>query len=213
MPSDGILEKTRMTIADYDAVAKAYDAGNRDWDVSQNVEALMAPLRSTFPETTLRILDCGCAGGRDVATFESMGCDVLGIDGSPALLDIAKERRLKATLECQDFTALQLDDEAFHGIFANAVLQHVPSECIDDVLKTFHRSLKKDGVFFSSTAHGFGQDSEYLAPGRTSKTRSWCCFWSDATWRKKCHDAGFTLLDAYFRGHTNGFYASAWRKS
>ena len=37
--------KSAATIADYDAVAAAFDAGNKDHDVSQNIDALLEPTR------------------------------------------------------------------------------------------------------------------------------------------------------------------------
>ena len=36
--------KSAATIADYDAVAAAFDAGNKDHDVSQNIDALLGAI-------------------------------------------------------------------------------------------------------------------------------------------------------------------------
>ena len=36
--------KTAATINDYDAIAEQFDIGNRDHDVSQNLDALLGPL-------------------------------------------------------------------------------------------------------------------------------------------------------------------------
>ena len=41
--------KSAATIADYDAVAAAFDAGNRDHDVSQNIDALLEPIAAERP--------------------------------------------------------------------------------------------------------------------------------------------------------------------
>ena len=206
------MEKTVCTISDYDAVARAYDVGNRNHDVSQNIEAFMKPLKAAFPDSKLSVLDLGCAGGRDLETFEALGCDALGIDGSPALLEMAAKRIKSGRLERQDFADLGLEANSLHGVYANAVFQHVPSDVLENVLDTIFKSLKSNGIFFVSTAHGFGEDKEHWMVGRTQNTRSWCCFWSDASWRRKCEAAGFELIDDFFRGNTKAFYASAWQK-
>ena len=70
--------KSAATIADYDAVAAAFDAGNRDHDVSQNIDALLGAIAAGRAGDALGgvavdrgadrpvIVDLGCAGGRDL---------------------------------------------------------------------------------------------------------------------------------------------------
>ena len=42
-PMSALDSKSAATIADYDAVAAAFDAGNKNHDVSQNIDALRSP--------------------------------------------------------------------------------------------------------------------------------------------------------------------------
>ena len=54
MASLAAQSKSAATIEDYDAVAAAFDAGNKDHDVSQNIDALLAPLAG---RAELRLVD------------------------------------------------------------------------------------------------------------------------------------------------------------
>ncbi|KAH8055412.1 methyltransferase domain-containing protein [Aureococcus anophagefferens] len=86
------FQKSAATIADYDAIAAAFDAGNKDHDVSQNIDALLVPLERAQPGAKLTVVDLGCAGGRDLVTFLARGCDAWGVEGS-AFCELAPRRR------------------------------------------------------------------------------------------------------------------------
>ncbi len=46
----------------------------------------------TAPRAGERLLDIGCGGGDHLSLFRKKGCDVTGIDPSPFLLDLARQR-------------------------------------------------------------------------------------------------------------------------
>jgi SAM-dependent methyltransferase len=200
--------KSAATIADYDAVAAAFDAGNRDHDVSQNIDALLEPIAAERPI----IVDLGCAGGRDLVALTARGCEAWGVEGSPTFCALARRAAPGCTVLEQDFVDMDLPAERFDGAFANASLFHVPSESLPEVLRRIFESLKPGGVFFASNAHGFGEDKEGWTDGRTPATRSWVCWLSEATWRRYCEAAGFTFLHSYYRGSSKAFLATVWRK-
>ena len=49
-------------------------------------------LRLLQPARGERILDIGCGTGRHLQVFSEMGLDVTGLDASPYMLDIAREK-------------------------------------------------------------------------------------------------------------------------
>jgi len=213
--------KSAATIADYDAVAAAFDAGNKDHDVSQNIDALLGSIAAGRAGDALGgaagterpiIVDLGCAGGRDLIALTARGCEAWGVEGSPAFCELARRAAPGCTVLEQDFVDMDLPAETFDGAFANASLFHVPSEALPDVLRRIFESLKPGGVFFASNAHGFGEDKEGWTDGRTPATRSWVCWLSEATWRRYCEAAGFTFLHSYYRGSSKAFLATVWRK-
>ena len=58
----------------------------------------------------------------------------------------------------QSFLHLKLPVQRFHGVFANAVLSHVPNQVLAQVLRQLHACLRPGGVLFSSNPRGAGQE-------------------------------------------------------
>lgn len=56
----------------------------------------------------------------------------------------------------QNFLQLDLPSARFDGVFANAVLFHIPSQVLPRVLRELHIALKPAGVLFCSNSHGDG---------------------------------------------------------
>jgi len=66
----------------------------------------------------------------------------------------------------QNLLELDLPRSHFDGVFANAVLFHVPGQVLPRVLKELHATLKPGGVLFSSNPRGDGQEG-WLKPTAT----------------------------------------------
>ena len=109
----------------------------------------------------------------------------------------------------QDFLELALPQQSFDGIFANAVLFHVPSQELPRVLGELNASLKTGGVLFSSNPHG--PNSEGWNGDRYG------CYLDLETYRSFLTAAGFVELEHYYRPpgrprHQQPWLASVWRK-
>jgi ubiquinone/menaquinone biosynthesis C-methylase UbiE len=74
----------------------------------------------------MRVLDIGCGTGNLLALYAEAGCEVYGIDASPAMLDQA-QRRLgdAARLELGDGTALPYPDRSFDIVLITSVLHEL----------------------------------------------------------------------------------------
>ena len=145
-----LVEIERLNIAHYDENAESYRIGTKDHDVSQNIDALLDALPK---EKTLDILDFGCGPGRDMYVFKSMGHRPVGLDGSKEFCKMAEQQSGCPTLN-QQFLKLELEENRYDGIFANASLFTVPSQELSRVLKELHSALRKDGILFSSNPRG-----------------------------------------------------------
>ena len=202
---DDLARIAAGTLAHYDDNADDFWQGTRDHDVSQNVAALLRHLPVGRPAS---ILDLGCGPGRDLKTFADLGHDAVGLDGSPRFVAMA---RAYAGCEVwqQNLLALNLPADRFDGVFANAVLFHVPGSELPRVLRELQAALKPGGVLFSSNPRGDGQEGwqgdRYGA-------------WHDlAAWRRFMTGAGFVELEHYFRPpglprDQQPWLASVWRK-
>ena len=145
-----LVEIERLNIAHYDENAESFRIGTKDHDVSQNIAALLDALPK---EKTLDILDFGCGPGRDMCVFKSMGHRPVGLDGSKEFCKMAEQQSGCPTLN-QQFLKLELEENCYDGIFANASLFTVPSQELPRVLKDLHSALRKDGILFSSNPRG-----------------------------------------------------------
>jgi predicted TPR repeat methyltransferase len=145
-----LVEIERLNIAHYDENAESFRIGTKDHDVSQNIAALIDALPK---EKTLDILDFGCGPGRDMCVFKSMGHRPVGLDGSKEFCKMAVKQSGCPTLN-QQFLKLELEENRYDGIFANASLFTVPSQELPRVLKELHSALRKDGILFSSNPRG-----------------------------------------------------------
>src|SRR4051794_2173313 len=87
------------------------------------------------------------------------GFDVKPTDGSPELAEVASRRlgRAVKTLLFQDLDEV----EAYHGVWANACLLHVPRAELAPVLALVRHALKPGGAFYASykTGDGDGRDT------------------------------------------------------
>jgi SAM-dependent methyltransferase len=177
----------RTTIGHYARVAHAYRDAVWHHDVSQNVAALLQAIEGPPPH---RILDLGCGPGRDLITFRDQGHEVIGLEGCGELAAMARAAAGCEVWE-QDLLALDLPPAAFDGIFANAVLFHVPSLALPRMLESLAATLRPGGVLLCSNPRGAGEEG--WAGDR------WACFWDLPGWRRVVSAAGFTPIHHYFR--------------
>lgn len=75
------------TLEHYHSRAEAFWEGTRNHDVAQNIEALLRHIQAAAPYT---ILDFGCGPGRDLRAFAQQGHRVIGLEGAPALAQMAR---------------------------------------------------------------------------------------------------------------------------
>jgi SAM-dependent methyltransferase len=192
------------TLEHYNASAESFWQGTRGHDVGQNIAALLRHIEGAPPFT---LLDVGCGPGRDLAAFTAMGHVAIGLEGAEKLAAMARTHSGCEVLE-QDLLALDLPGARFDGIFANAVLFHVPKQEVPRVLRELRAALKPRGVLFSSNPHG--NNEEGWNRGRYG------AYHDLEAWRAFMADAGFVELEHYYRPtglprEQQPWLASVWR--
>ncbi|HTJ81617.1 MAG TPA: class I SAM-dependent methyltransferase [Polyangiaceae bacterium] len=197
---------TGETLAHYEGRAHAFWKATKDHDVTQNIEALLSELDDVAP---LRILDIGCGPGRDLVAFKALGHEPVGLDGSAAFVKMARERSGCEVWQ-QNLLEMSLPDASFDGVFANAVLFHVPTQELPRVLGELFRALKPGGVLFASNPRG--PDIE----GQERDDR-YGAYLTLETWRAYVTAAGFVELRHYFRPEgrplsQQPWLATVWRR-
>ena len=202
---EALQRVTSRTLSHYDEHAQAYWEGTRDHDVSQNVDALLQSIEVPPP---FELLDLGCGPGRDLKTFTALGHRATGLEGSAQLAALARTNSGCDVLE-QNFLTLELPSSHFDGVFANAVLFHVPTQALPRILRGLHATLRPGGVLFTSNPRGDGQEG--WNGDRYGAFHDW------PTWRDFVCAAGFVELSHFYRPkglprEQQPWLASVWRK-
>jgi SAM-dependent methyltransferase len=195
-----------LTLEHYDQRAEDFWEGTRDHDVSQNIAALLQHIEAPPPFT---ILDLGCGPGRDLKAFADLSHIAVGLEGAPRLAAMARAHSGCEVWQ-QDFLRLDLPEDHFDGVFANAALFHVPSQELPRVLLELHATLKPGGVLLSSNPRG--RNEEGWNRGRYG------VYHDLENWRRYMSAAGFNELTHYYRPaglprEQQPWLASVWRRS
>ena len=192
------------TLDHYHMRAEAFWEGTRHHDVEQNIDALLRHIQAAPPFT---ILDFGCGPGRDLPAFVQRGHRPIGLEGAPALAEMARAHSACEVWQ-QDFLRLDLPETCFDGVFANASLFHVPRQELPRVLRQLHTTLKPDGVLFSSNPRGNNEE--------TMNGERYGAYYDLAAWRDYLTAAGFVEIEHYYRPpglpcDQQPWLASVWR--
>lgn len=98
----------------YDEHAELYDIAF-DWDVADEVEWLLGRLRRRGP-----VLEPACGTGRMLEAFARRGVEVVGIDVSPGMVELAR-RRLAAAGVAAEVVVADITDFQLDRVFGGAV--------------------------------------------------------------------------------------------
>lgn len=196
---------TNLTLEHYNQRAEDFWEGTRDHNVSQNIAAMLKYIEG---EAHFTILDFGCGPGRDLKVFADLGHIAVGLEGAAQFAVMARAHSGCEVWQ-QDFLKLDLPENHFDGVFANAAFFHVPSQELPRVLLELHASLKPGGVLFSSNPHGHNEEG--WNGGRYS------AYHDLETWRRYMSAAEFVELDHYYRPaglprEQQPWLASVWRR-
>ncbi len=142
------------TIAWYDANAEKYAATIQD-----KANFAMLDQFAALVGKGAKILDAGCAAGRDTKFLQDRGLLVTGLDISQSLLAIARQKYPELEFVEGNFLNLPFIDNTFDGVWARASLLHL--ETVEDVIRAlseFNRVLKPGGVIHVYIKQQLGEE-------------------------------------------------------
>ena len=92
-----------------------------------------------------RIVDLGCGSGAFTALLQARGFQAVGLDLSPKLISIARQKYPSVEFLEGDVERLPFSDASFDGVLLSGIVHHLPdpSRCAAEV----HRILKPGGHF------------------------------------------------------------------
>jgi SAM-dependent methyltransferase len=102
---------------------------------------------SSHVKPGMRVLEVGCGTGYFTRELARLGADVIAIDVSPELLEIAKANCSAPNVryEIQDASALSYSSAMFDSVVGSSVLHHLE---IKGALQQIHRVLKPVGAIY-----------------------------------------------------------------
>ncbi len=104
--------------------------------------------------TGLRIAELGCGPGYYLAELRDRGADVVGVDGSVALLERARARvgpDIALITHDLELPLTMFTDESLDGVVMALVYHHVDNR--SGLLREVRRTLRPDGWLVLSTSH------------------------------------------------------------
>lgn len=138
----------------YSAIYKYYDSFTGNVDYNRRADFIDSRfLKYRKPEI---ILDLGCGTGTLMKLFTDKGYDVIGVDRSSDMLQIAMEKNPGQLLLCQDITELDLYGTVQAAVCMQDTLNHLKD------LSEFEKAIKKTALFLESDClFIFDVNSEY----------------------------------------------------
>ncbi len=105
------------------------------------------------------VADIGCGPGQVAAYLKGRGRWAVGLDLTPAMLAIARQRNRTLSLAGGDVFALPLRDSAVDGVVAWFSLHNMPRASLPAALSELRRAVRPGGVLLLATHRGRGEDT------------------------------------------------------
>lgn len=179
------------TINWYDANAEHY---------AKNIETVSNPeLLDEFAKVVggdRKVLDAGCAGGRDSRLLKDLGLKPIGVDLSKSLLEVARGKHSDIEFKYGNFLNLPFEDEVFDGVWAHASLLHF--ETTNDVrkaLQEFSRVLKQGGVIHIFVKQQLGKEKTAVVSDKLSKHDRFFQWFTKNEVGILLEEVGFIIID------------------
>ena len=126
----------------YHRVAKLYDKLFQQ----MNTSLIAIGVKMFPPVEGMSVLDIGCGTGTLLGNYQKAGCRIFGIDLSPAMIKIAREKLSgDAELSIRDANSTQFQTDSFDLVTAMFVLHEMSPATRKAVMDEICRILKRTG--------------------------------------------------------------------
>jgi len=143
----------------YDEIAEEYcEITERDGD--RKFQKKMLDKTLDFLPSNPRLIDLGCGDGRDTQYLQEKGADVVGIDLSRGMIDLARKKYTNCAFLHSDMRDTVFPNNTFQGTWASTSLSNIPKSELSSVEKEIYRILEKGSIFCFSFKVGEGEGFE-----------------------------------------------------
>ena len=153
------MNTVEKTIRSYDEIAeeyceKTFEEGDREFQKKMLDKTLS--MLSNKP----RVIDLGCGDGRDTDYLCSKGADVVGIDLSKSMVNLARKKYHDCTFLQMDMRDTIFPENTFQGAWASASIINLPKSQLSKAESEIYRILEPNGLFAFSFKEGEGSGFE-----------------------------------------------------
>jgi len=142
-----------------------------------------------------KVLDIGCAWGRDSKSFFERGFSVIGVDLSSEMLKIAKKLAPGCSFVLADLRSLPLADNCADGIWCCATLLHLKRSEIIKALLEFKRVLRANAPCYIQVKKGTGE--EIVGQSFSQGKQRFFTYFHENEIRVICQSAGFRIINEH----------------
>ena len=96
------------------------------------------------------VADVGCGPGHVTAYLAGLGLDIFGIDGSSALLDIARSNHPELRFETGHLASLPVETGSLRAVVSKHSIIHTPAHLVASTLEEYARVLAPGGLLYLS---------------------------------------------------------------
>ena len=152
--SDEPLYNFEVTFSEHEVVA-GYTEWSRSYDrpgINPAIiieESIVAPILASLSPG--RALDVGCGSGRHAIHLAALGHDVIGVDATKAMLDLARAKAPAVDFREGRFDALPIGDASIDTLTCALALCH--ERDLGPAISEFGRVLRPGGVAIISDIH------------------------------------------------------------
>jgi ubiquinone/menaquinone biosynthesis C-methylase UbiE len=144
------IVEAAMSVDPYRNIAGVYD---RFFEPINRVVRQIA-LNMYPPKRGMHVLDVGCGTGLNLELYSQAGCETWGIDLSPSMLDVARERLGRhANLYAGDATDMPYTDRFFDLVTAMLTIHEMSEKIRQEVLCEMVRVVKPGGHLIITDFH------------------------------------------------------------
>jgi SAM-dependent methyltransferase len=134
-----------------DGLRATYDRIAEDWAKDHEGDTWWRECTTRFASLLpqgARVLDAGCGSGQKARFFQDRGFQVLGIDFSEKLFEIARQTATASDFRLLDLRDIRTLSEQFDGVFAQASLLHIPKAETFSVIEGMVSRLVPQGLLY-----------------------------------------------------------------
>ena len=181
----------------YRLLAKYYDAWNADVDYAAWADGMEEVFRRAFSGRVDSVLDLGCGSGRMTVELARRGYDMIGVDGSPEMLSVARDAAERAGLSerclwlLQDLSSFELYGTVEAVVCCLDTVNHLTSYAdLRAMLSLVRNYLVPGGLFLFDINSREKFETAYADRVYTLEDEDAFCIWQN-TYHPKTHIADF----------------------